>query len=263
MTPFRMVIAGVGLAGPGLSDWRAARMVLSGERRYVGGPMIEPRPRDLPAQLRRRSTRTTALALKVAEEALERAGPGVGLQTVFACASGDAEIIDRICRSLAEPARAVSPMQFHNSVHNAPSGYWSIVRADTTATTSLAAYDASFAAGLLEGLARLVDGADEVLLVAYDAPPPEPLFAHRPLPAAFGVAIRLIADPRGFAIELARGREETRLTAAGLGPLRQGVPAARALPLLEAVAIGRLDPVVLPYLPGRQLVLTPHEVWSC
>ena len=87
--------------------------------------------------------------------------------------------------------RLISPTRFHNSVHNAAAGYWSIAYGCTEASTSLCAGDASFGAGLLEALAQLAAVAPAVLLLAYDADYPPPLHAKRPIADAFGVALLL------------------------------------------------------------------------
>ena len=63
---------------------------------------------------------------------------------------GDGEIVHRLCTALASPAAEVSPTDFHNSVHNAATGYWSIGAHSSAPSTALCAYDGSFAAGLLE-----------------------------------------------------------------------------------------------------------------
>src|SRR6185437_4923435 len=98
---------------------------------------------------------------------------------------------NEICMTLASGERQLSPTRFHNSVHNAASGYWSIAAAATSASSVLCAYDASFGAGLLEALTQVVVDRTSVLLVAYDAGYPEPLRAARPIPDAFGVAMVL------------------------------------------------------------------------
>ena len=46
--------------------------------------------------------------------------------TVFTSSSGDGDNVHEICETLAAADRQVSPTRFHNSVHNAPAGYWSI-----------------------------------------------------------------------------------------------------------------------------------------
>ena len=82
---------------------------------------------------------------------------------------------------LATDGREVSPTRFHNSVHNAPSGYWAVATGSREPSTSLCAYDASFAAGLLEAAAQATVDDRPVTLVAYDLPYPEPLQRARPI----------------------------------------------------------------------------------
>src|SRR5690606_40428753 len=67
---------------------------------------------------------------------------------VFASSGGDYPIIDQICKALCEPERLVSPTQFHNSVHNSAAGYWSIATGSRAPSTSISAFDDTFAAGL-------------------------------------------------------------------------------------------------------------------
>jgi len=82
------------------------------------------------------------------------------------------------CKTLASDDRSISPTRFHNSVHNAPAGYWGIASGAMTPATVLCAHDASFGAGLLEALTQLaVDGSlgferGGTLLIAYDMPIP-------------------------------------------------------------------------------------------
>ena len=58
-----------------------------------------------------------------------------------------------------------------------------------------------------------------------------------------------------FDIALARGEREDRMRDKELESLRTGNPAARALPLLEAIARQEARRVVLPYLPDTRLAV--------
>jgi hypothetical protein len=249
----------IGLVGPGLASWREACAVLRGEVDFAPVAVAKPVVEALPPRDRRRTTFTIALALAAAEEALRSLDSPGPLATVFACSGGDTEIIDRICRALLEPGKPVSPADFHNSVHNAPAGYWSILTRDMAPTVSLSAFDASFAAGLIEAATQLASGAGRVLLVAYDTPAPAPIWRFRPLQAPFAVAmlLRQATVPAGSGVELAlalvSGAPETPLDDVGLESLRLGNPAARSLPLLAGLARRAPREVILPYLPGRQL----------
>ena len=101
-----------------------------------------------------------------------------------------------------------------------------------------------------------------MLLVAYDAPYPPPLHATRPIAAEFGVA--LVLTPRRSARSVARIEAAV---AAGTAPvlgdaqleaLRRGVPAARSLPLLAALAGGSPQVAPLEYLDATALRVQVH-----
>jgi hypothetical protein len=132
------------------------------------------------------------LALAIGFEATSRAGADPAeLPTVFSSSGGDGFNCHEICQTLATGDRQLSPTRFHNSVHNAASGYWSIAAGATPPSSVLCAYDATFGAALLEALTQVVVDQTSVLLVAYDSAYPEPLHAVRPIPDAFGIAMVL------------------------------------------------------------------------
>jgi hypothetical protein len=221
----------------------------------------------LPANERRRTTQTIRLALQAAEDAL--AGAGLApedLSSVFASASGDLDIVDRICVALCLPDRPVSPTHFHNSVHNAPAGYWAIAGHSMAGSTTLAAYDATFSGGLMDALAYVAAESAPVLLVAYDNRTPDALQTMRPVAAPFAAA--LILTPTVGVSCLGRitaslsgtGEHETVCIDTSLETLRRSNPAARALPLLTALARNERARILLPYLDGQCLVT---EVTPC
>jgi hypothetical protein len=164
-----------------------------------------------------------------------------------------------MCETLASEEREVSPTRFHNSVHNAAAGYWSIATRSREASTSLCAYDASFGAGLIEAMTQVVSWRKAVALIAYDQPYPEPLHSARPLLASFGAALVLTPEATGrtsatFELELLPGEEKpSRMSDSALEELRLGIPAARALPLLEALARKTQSDVVLDFLTETRL----------
>jgi Beta-ketoacyl synthase, N-terminal domain len=235
----RALIAGVGMVAPGLPSWREAMAILTGAAPYVAAPIGAVQSDLLPANERRRAPLGVRMALRAAQEAAAAAPASAELASVFASSDADIEIIHRISTALAEPSRSVSPTDFHNSVHNAASGYWSIGTRAYGPSSAVSAYDFSVAAGLQEALALLkVDDLD-VLLVFYDVPVPPPLFASRPvtLPAAVALLLtRSCAQPLGAVSMCVAGTEST-LADPGLEALRLANPAARALPLLQALAM--------------------------
>ena len=251
-------VLGVGLVGPGLAGWRESRAVLAGEAPYVAAPTTIPSPEALPATERRRAGKGVKLALAAGLAACAEAGREArGLGAVFASSTGDGENLHAICEVLATSEREISPTRFHNSVHNAPAGYWGIATGAMGPSDSLAAFDASFAAGLIEAMGRLAsDPTRPVVLVAYDAPYPEPLAATRPIADAFGVGLVLGTDAGGMGLAVSFAAEPpTRLADAALESVRTGAPAARALPLLQLLAAGKPGRVALEYLGDLALVV--------
>jgi hypothetical protein len=178
----QVFVEGVGLRGPGLGGWAASRRILAGSEPYVPGELALPQLDLLPAAERRRTGLPVKLALNAGLEALASSGrPPETLASVFTSSGADGQVIHQICESLAGEAREVSPTRFHNSVHNAPAGYWSIALRCRAASTSLCCFDCSFVAGLLEACAYCTAEAEPALLVSYDAPYSEPLNAARPI----------------------------------------------------------------------------------
>jgi hypothetical protein len=260
-------IESIGLIGPGLSNWPHAAEVLAGRQPYEPARTAVPPPDGLPSAERRRTGAAVRLALAAGHEAVNAGGRDVTtLATVFSASGADGHNCHAICETLAGDDRLLSPTRFHNSVHNAPAGYWSIATRATATSNVLCAHDGSFAAGLLESLCQVaVDGMPS-LLIAYDAEYPEPLHAQRTIADGVGVALVLvpIADdatlPR-IEIELVDA-PATTMTSLALEALRIDNPAARALPLLEALATQHAAHVVLDYLPDTRLrvdITLPHQ----
>ena len=259
----RVFVEGVGLLGPGLRGWEAARRVLTGEERFCSASTVIGTSDLLPPAERRRTPVPVKLALAVGQEAFENAGrDAAATATVFTSSSGEGETLHHMCEALASAEREVSPTRFHNSVHNAAAGYWGIATRSQEASTSLCAYDTSFTAGLVEAATQVASWGKAVALIAYDQPYPEPLHSARPLLASFGAALVLAphATRRASAtLELAvlPGDEKpTGMSDSELEKLRLGAPAARALPLLEALARKTQGDVVLDFLTEARLRVT-------
>ncbi len=263
----QVYVDGIGLWAPGLAGWSTSREILAGRQPYRETPLVRPSPAILPPTERRRSGNTVLLAVQVAQEAMEHAAKNPhDVATVFASSSGDLEITHDLCTALAQPERLMSPTKFHISVHNAAAGYWNIATGSQQVSTSLSCHDATFAAGLVESIAQGVGECRPVLFVAYDWPPPPPLHAKCPLSAAFGVGMMLSPQQSGQSIAALNVEliisctspfsimDDTELEA-----LRGGNPAARALPLLAAMARRQPTVVTLGYLDGNcvQIGVTP------
>jgi hypothetical protein len=151
---------------------------------------------------------------------------------------------------------ALSPTTFHNSVFNAPAGYWSIAAHAPAASTTICAGEGSFAAGLLEAAAQAVGPGARVLLVACDHPFP----AHSPIATrthnVFACALRLRATAVDAALgDAALGVISDIRPASGVPPMPpadlrgafEGNASAAALALLRAIARAEPARVALPY----------------
>lgn len=292
MTTVSACIESIGLLGPGLANWTDAQAVLAGRVPYMAARTIVPAPASLPSAERRRTGTGVKVALAIGHEAVAASGrEAASLATVFAASGGDGQNCHVICETLAGEDRQISPTRFHNSVHNAPAGYWSIATRAMAPSNVLCAHDGSFAAGLLESLCQVAVDGVPTLLIVFDTDYPAPMHDVRPIPDAFGVALVLtpvLAPVRnggcgaGSGSDLGSGprsgsdsglgsgqakaplaRIDARLTslpatvlaAAGFEQMRRANPAARALPLLAALASQRPASVVIDYLQDMQLQL--------
>lgn len=257
-------VQGVGLLGPGLAGWALGREQLKGNAPYQATRCVLPPPMALPQAERRRAGAVVKLSLAAGEEAVAASGlEAATLASVFTSSSGDAVNCHEICSALASSDRLISPTRFHNSVHNAAAGYWSISSGSMATSSVLCARDASFSAGLLEAMIQVATDQVPVLLLAYDTDYPEPLHSTRPIPDSFGVG--LVLAPGRSERTLAQWTLEPtaclsylpadRLDNAGLEKLRLDIPAARCLPLLRSVALRQSGRIVIDYLEGLQLAL--------
>ena len=260
-------IDGIAVIGPGIADWASARAVLSGRAEWVPAATQIPSLTVLPPAERRRVGAVVRLALAAGLQACTAAqADAARLPTVFASSGGDGSNCHGICEALASDDRLISPIRFHNSVNNAASGYWGIATGAMTPSAIVSAYDGSFAAGLLEALVQLAtpdETAGRILLIAHDLPYPAPLAATRPLgePFAVGLLLSLCPGPQSLARLAARLCEPggEAMAEPQFEALRCSTPAARALPLLQAVAgldgIATTRELVLDYLPELSLAL--------
>ena len=248
-------LAGIGVVAPGLPDWDTARVVLSA-RATFDPALSRALASHLPGTERRRASETSRWSIAAALEAVrdlaqERVAT---LPTVFASADGDGGVLDATLISLAESRVSLSPTLFHNSVFNAPAGYWSIGARAHAESTSICAGEGTFAAALLE-CAALVDATGEpALLVACDLPIPMRVPFDCPRAAAFACA--LLFEPAransrwgqidGPAVTTASGSRASN--DAAIPATFAGNASSAALLLLQAVAGERARVVTLPYI---------------
>ena len=239
-----LTIEGVGICAPGIADWAAAREVLIGARPLSADSFARPAPALLAPNERRRAPESVLLALAVAEQAcvMARRAPRE-LPNVFASSYGDLAISDYLCTVLAHAPRDLSPTKFHNSVHNAPAGYWTIASGCMASSTALSAGATTFAAGLLEAATLALSEATSVLYVAFDVAATGALVdvtaCDIPFGAAFVLAPKDAAGMANLRLDLCgHAAAELAPQPASLQALYGRNPAAVSLPLLNALARG-------------------------
>lgn len=250
-------IAGIGVVGPGIGSWPDAVRVLAGDRRFNAAAELPWKLQSaLPANERRRITPLIRMALQCANDAVRGSSlEDSRMRSVFSSSCGDLRVVDRILHALTLPDKPVSPTHFHNSVHNAPAGYWSIGRRDMSASVSLSVHDSSFGAGLLNAVSIVLAHGGPTLLVAYDDISPPPMSESRRLLAPFAVGLVLTGEPAqwSMAVSLRESGTSDAMDDPALEAMRAGNPAARSLPLLARLAsslpgnvrIGHLNNLVI------------------
>jgi hypothetical protein len=235
-----LFVDGIALWAPRLPGWADARTILRGDAPAPDQPTPRPSPSLLPATERRRAPDTVAIALEVAAAACAAAQVDpTQIPSVFSSSEGDLAISDYMCATLAVDPSQISPTRFHNSVHNAAAGYWTIATGALAPYTSLAAHTHTFGAALLEAAMQVAADDGPVLLVAYDIEAKGPMATVCPSRGLFAVA--LVLSPRAGEHSVAQLRWHTVPGIAGTTPARFGAlvhdnAMSPALPLFEALA---------------------------
>lgn len=255
MSGLSATIEGIGYWSRGLPSWEAARdYVRDGTLPEAVPP--RPSPQLLAPNERRRAPETVAVALEVALAACAAAGrEPATLPSVFASAHGDLAITDYMCATLAVEPATISPTRFHNSVHNAAAGYWTIGAGCMQAATAISAFDTSFAQGLIEALTQLGDGSEAVLLVAYDSEAVGPLASVSRSAGLLGGA--LVLSQREFTgaprLRLSLVDADAPVPNGALARLAGDNASAPMLPVFEMLALQQDARVMLKAGPGRAL----------
>ena len=256
----RVSIDAIGVLAPGLPDWETAKDILAMRRAFISSPLEGPLPDCLAPAERRRSSPTVRLAIAVAEQALRQTvlSPQ-DMAMVFASYEAAGVITHQLCEALAG-TREVSPTQFHNSVHNAPSGYYSIAMNAQRAASSICRGEWSFAAGLLNAAAQVVADQLPVLYVCYDSPLPSPMCEVMAVVEA--TAIALVLTPHAGPASLATW-ELVIAPTRGAATWYAWIPSAwhanasaRGFAVLECLANPACTAVSLPLSPELDLAVT-------
>ncbi|GAA0247559.1 beta-ketoacyl synthase chain length factor [Rhodanobacter caeni] len=239
MTALRIHVEGIGLWSPQLADFEALRRLLDGDSPTP--PAARPAAAAIPPNERRRAPEGVLLAVEAAGQAVAMSGrDAAGLACVFASSHGDQSITDYMCATLAHSPTELSPIRFHNSVHNAPAGYWTIAVGCREPSTAVCGHRASFGAGLLEAASQVLAEQRPVLLVCMDTAGSGPLGevtgCRQPFACALVLAPAASASTRArLDIQLNAGVAPTPL-APPLEDWREANASAEALPLLALLA---------------------------
>lgn len=166
-------LAGIGTWSDAFSSWDDFRALLRGESVERGQ---KPQPALIPPRERRRAPGFVKMAVEVMDQASRMTGVDPGrIATVFASSMGDMQMTDYMCRTMVTDGRLLSPTKFHNSVHNASTGYWSISTHSHAPANAVSGHRHSAAIAVLEGAVQAIEEDTPVLVVAQEAVAPVPL----------------------------------------------------------------------------------------
>ncbi|NID16280.1 beta-ketoacyl synthase chain length factor [Luteibacter yeojuensis] len=250
-------VSGIGLWAPGAADWHAFSEIATGAA--TPGATERPLAEVLPPNERRRAPESVLLAAAAAGQAVRMSGRDAAtLPCVFASAHGDQVITDYMCETLASHPRELSPTKFHNSVHNAPAGYWTIATHCRASSSAVSGGEEAFGAGLLEAATLAVADDRDVLLASYDIAGTGPLGDMTSTTGPFAVALVLSprADGAAVRLDITPERGNSGIEALGdawLDGLVATNPSARAVPLMRALALARPAALRVPAARGLDL----------
>ena len=164
-------IAGIGAYGTGFRNWAQLSDLLTGKSVVEADMDANPRPEIIPANERRRAPLIVRLAVESSWQAAQQAQMDpASLSCVFVSGLGDTELGDYCCRELAKSSPQLSPTKFHNSVHNAPAGYWTISTGCMKAASTIAGFQRSVGLTLLEALTQCAVDKEPLLVTFVDTP---------------------------------------------------------------------------------------------
>lgn len=247
MTELQLI--GLGTWSQKHGDWQAfVEGVRNGH--WTGDGKLQPEL--IPPRERRRAPQLVKMAVEVMHQACNMADlPPDDVAVVFSSMMGDMQITDYMCTVLASSPAMVSPTRFHNSVHNAAPGYWSIATGAFSPTTAISACSYTPSMALLEACIQVAEEDTAVLCVTQEVAAPPVLkdicLSEEPFSAA------LLLAPAGFSsAPLAQLQFDVREGAAAWPPMPAGFaefdsnPSARLLPLLESFARDGVSDAHLP-----------------
>lgn len=211
-------------------------------------------PDSLAVRARRRLSPQILLAISVAEKINPTLAQNAAW--VFASSVGEGETLKIILDALSTPQKAIQPLRFQNSVHNAASGQWTIAAGLTNPATSISAQDYTAGAAMLKASLQVQIENRPVGVVLYDAPLPAPLnISHKiNIPLGVGLSLAPNSGPETIAkLEIAQSEMPAKLPLSKFPQIPENSvnPVQDMLPLLNCFAGQSRDDVFL--------ALSPHS----
>jgi len=158
---------------------------------------VKLQPDLIPSRERRRAPQLVKMAIEVMDQACKMAAiEPEESAVIFSSAMGDMQITDYICAALAQTPKLLSPTRFHNSVHNAAPGYWSITTGAFSPASAVSAFEYTPTIAFLEACVQAVEEQTPVLCVTQEVAAPPVLMDICPSEAPFSAAFLLA--PAGF-----------------------------------------------------------------
>jgi hypothetical protein len=243
-------VSGLAFWSTRLPGWDVAAPVLRGECPAPAEASSRPE--------RRRAPDTVAVALEVAATACRSANvDAASTPSVFASTHGDLTINDYMSRTLAETPALISPIRFHNSVHNAAAGYWTIATGCNQPYTALTAFNDTFGEGMLEALSQAACDGKPILFVAYDIEARGALASIVPSRGVVGAALVVTSHQQPNSMLRLRwrttGRRDATRASTANALLMQDNSMATCLPFFEAVACRRPGTIAMSLSPSASL----------
>jgi len=169
-----------------------------------------------------------------------------------------------MCKVLAGENKALSPTKFHNSVHNAAAGYWTISTGCMQAANSIAGYEESVPLTLMESLIQADAEQRPILMTFYDAPVSPVLKSLLKNEHAFSVS--MIIAPSSISNSTGKRFSANISTQPAKWPLRDWAepldtcyhtnPVGRILPLADMFYGNSDEPISLPVSSGNTLTIS-------
>ncbi len=200
MKKVKCSLSAIGCWGNGFSNWQELSAILAKANTATTQATVDvargPKPEIIPANERRRAPLPVRLAIETSWQATQASHfDPEELISVFVSGLGDTQLTDYMCKVLATEQKLLSPTKFHNSVHNAAAGYWTISTGCMKASNSVAGFEDSVSIALMEAMIQSAQENQPVLITFYDAPTAEIQKDIYPHPNEYPFSVSLIIEP--------------------------------------------------------------------